>query len=198
VASETPYIATGWHQDKAGWVYVTPTEVIRPRWPVCPSVAVGDPTPETAPDCPVGGALAADGRFGQLAAAHIRLPEELSHVDLPSCGNLEDLKRAVRQAYTLRGLGRRSVIVPLIAATWRAALGGHSASVFVTGLTGTHKTSVVALCQQHYGQGFVARRLPATWASTANAIEQLGYAAKDILYAVDEFTPIGTPGEINA
>src|SRR5262249_47940401 len=50
---------------------------------------------------------------------------------------------------------------------------------------------VVALAQQHFGSGLDARHLPASWRSTANAIEALAFAAKDALLSVDDFAPTG-------
>ena len=53
--------------------------------------------------------------------------------------------------------------------------------MFLAGRTGTFKTTLAALCQQHFGADMDAGCLPANFASTANALESLAFAAKDAL-----------------
>ena len=42
-----------------------------------------------------------------------------------------------------------------------------------------------------------ARQLPASWSSTANALEAIAFAAKDALLTVDDFAPSGGQNDIN-
>src|SRR5262249_39636428 len=55
---------------------------------------------------------------------------------------------------------------------------------------------LAALLQQHFGAGFDARHLPASWSSTANANEALAFAAKDALFVVDDFVTQGNMADI--
>ena len=67
--------------------------------------------------------------------------------------------------------------------------------MFLTGRTGTFKTALAALCQQHFGAAMDASHLPANFASTANALESLAFSAKDTLLVVDDFAPTGGIGD---
>jgi hypothetical protein len=68
-------------------------------------------------------------------------------------------------------------------------------SIFLTGPSGSFKTTLAALCQQHFGADMDAGALPANFASTANALEGLAFSAKDALLVVDDFVPVGGIGD---
>jgi hypothetical protein len=80
---------------------------------------------------------------------------------------------------------------PLVACVYRAALGAARFSVLVSGPSGIFKTALAAVAQQHFRAGMHASGLPANFASTANALEWLAFAAKGALLAVDDFAPSG-------
>ena len=80
---------------------------------------------------------------------------------------------------------------PLLAAVYRAPLGRVDFSLFLTGKTGVFKTTLAALCQQHFGAALDASGLPANFASTAPALQWLACQAKDALLVVDDFAPTG-------
>src|SRR5580704_14216686 len=82
-----------------------------------------------------------------------------------------------------------------MASVYRAPWGGTDFSMFLTGRTGTFKTALAAICQQHFGTSMDASHLPANFASTANALEELAYLAKDSLLVVDDFVPTGGLGD---
>jgi hypothetical protein len=48
---------------------------------------------------------------------------------------------------------------------------------------------VSGLIAAHYGRGFDYRNLAENWSSTANAIERMGYLAKDVVLPVDDLAP---------
>jgi hypothetical protein len=87
------------------------------------------------------------------------------------------------------------IVFPLLAAVYRAPLGKVDFSLFLAGPSGTFKTALAALCQQHFGAGMDARTLPAHFDSTGNALEGLAFAAKDALMVVDDFVPAGGAGD---
>jgi hypothetical protein len=64
------------------------------------------------------------------------------------------------------------------------------------GSTGLFKTEFVALPQQHFGVEFNSRNLPGSWVSTANATESLAFAAKDMVFVVDDFAPGGNQADV--
>jgi hypothetical protein len=68
-------------------------------------------------------------------------------------------------------------------------------SLFLAGPSGTFKTALAALCQQHFGAEMDARAMPAHFGSTANALESLAFTAKDTMLVVDDFVPAGVAGD---
>lgn len=162
--------------------------------------------------------LHASGAVG--AAGHLDvpvvLPPALSGYALPeplaplapdvalACGPLGRAARAeaacltaaVRASLGLLRLGPDRLTFPLLAAVYRAPLGGSDFALHLAGPTGTFKSEAAALCQQHYGAGLDARHLPANWASTGNALEGLAFAAKDALFCVDDFCPAGSAADV--
>ena len=69
-------------------------------------------------------------------------------------------------------------------------------SVHLTGPTGAFKTELAALAQAHFGAAFNGRRLPASWADTANMLEKKAFLAKDAVLVVDDFAPTGTTADV--
>ncbi len=57
------------------------------------------------------------------------------------------------------------------------------------GETATFKTTYASLLMALWGPGFADGAPPATWGSTVNAIEGLGFVVKDALMLVDDFKP---------
>jgi hypothetical protein len=90
----------------------------------------------------------------------------------------------------------RRIAVPILAAVARAVLGGVDFSIHLTGATGVGKSELAALAQQHFGADMDARHLPASWTSTANALEAVAFCAKDALLIVDDFAPRGGPSDV--
>jgi hypothetical protein len=88
------------------------------------------------------------------------------------------------------------VSVPLLAATYRATLGATDLSVHLAGPTGTFKTELAALVQQHFGAAMDSRNLPGSWSSTGNLLEAVAFAAKDAVFVVDDFAPTGSAGDV--
>jgi hypothetical protein len=140
-----------------------------------------------------GGALGAPGPVGGIETS---LPIELHRLVLPNPPQGKDLVRAIRASLGLVGLGPDKVIFPGLGAVYRVVLGGADFSTFFPGPSGTFKTEWTALLQQHFGAGFDARNLPASWASTSNFLEALAFAAMDVILVVDDFKPAGSATDI--
>jgi hypothetical protein len=140
-----------------------------------------------------GGAL---GAKGPVAGIEVRLPEELQRYVLPHDDvDKGKLKAAVQASLELRKLAPDNMMVPLIAAPYRAVLGGADYSHFLSGPTGLHKTGVAAVIQQHVGAGMTERAPPANWSSTANQLEMVASSAKDTPLLIDEYVPGGAQAE---
>jgi hypothetical protein len=135
------------------------------------------------------GAIGADEPVSDI---EIALPNALAQVALPAPPTGDALARAITDAMKFLDLAPKTVTVPLFAAIWRAALAAADFSIHLAGPTGSGKTELAALAQQHFGSAMTARNLPASWSSTGNALEELAFQAKDILLVIDDFVPTGT------
>jgi hypothetical protein len=140
-----------------------------------------------------GGAIGPDGPAADI---EVSPPDALARYVLPPPPSGEDLRRALRASLALWDLGPRRVAVPGLAATYRAVLGPADYALHLCGPTGAGKTEFAALHQQHYGAALDARHLPASWASTGNALESVAFACKDGLLTVDDFAPSGSPADV--
>lgn len=140
-----------------------------------------------------GGAISADGL---LADVPVALPESLSGFDLPAPPDGTEARAAICASLRMLKVGPDSLTFPLLAAVYRAALGHTDFALHLAGRTGTFKSEVAALAQQHFGAGLDARHLPANWSSTGNALEGLAFAAKDTLLVVDDFCPVGSSADV--
>ena len=110
-----------------------------------------------------------------------------------------ELSEAVRASLALLNLGPDTITAPVLGAVYRAPLAEPSPVDFalhLTGPTGAFKTELAALAQAHFGAAFHGRRLPASWADTANMLEKKSFLAKDAVLVVDDFAPTGTTADI--
>ena len=140
-----------------------------------------------------GGALGPGGPVTDIA---VDLPPNLMGFRLPTITSESTLRDAVCSSLGLLGLAPDTVIVPMLAAAYRAPLGNNEVSVFVEGRSGAYKSSVAGVVQQHYGAGLDEQHLPGSWASTATALEAIAFLSKDTMIVVDDYVPRGGPREI--
>jgi hypothetical protein len=140
-----------------------------------------------------GGVL---GQDGQEANMEVSLPSGLERLVIPRPPTGNGLKQAIRASLSLLDLAPDQVSVPLWGTTWRAVLGSADFGVHLTGPTGTGKTELATLVQQHFGATFDARHLPGSWLSTGNSLEDLAFTAKDAVLVIDDFAPGGTTADI--
>ncbi len=131
-----------------------------------------------------------------MEGVRVRLTEPFTRFMLPSLTTKEELQKAVRASVKLLDLAPDTLTVPLFAGIWRVAAGGTDFSQFLIGPSGTFKTALAALIQQHWGAELDAQHLPAGWSSTANANEALSFLAKDTILVVDDFAPTGSPFDV--
>ncbi len=139
-----------------------------------------------------GGAISS---HGPMAGLQVKLPAPLAAYQIGSGQDSDDCTQAVRASLQFLEVAPDRVTFPLLAGTYCAALGGAAFSLFLAGTTGVFKSALAALCQQHFGASLDANRLPANFASTANALESLAFHAKDALLVVDDFAPTGLQGD---
>ena len=112
---------------------------------------------------------------------------------LPDVPDVRDVRAAVRESLALAGIAPDKVMVPVLAAAYRAPLPlPPDCAVWLFGRSGTLKTAITALAQQHYGPSMDAHGLPGNWTSTANALEAQAFTLDSALYTVDDYSPDAT------
>ena len=141
------------------------------------------------------GYLHAGGVIGvpEGVAASVRLSGVLERYRLPEPLQGKELQEAVRASLRLLNLGPDRIMVPLLAATYRAALDTADFSLSLAGASGAFKSELAGLAQRHFGAEMDANHLPGSWSSTENALEDLAFRCKDALLTIDDFAP--TPGD---
>lgn len=133
------------------------------------------------------------GKSGHKPDITVRLPHELSNYALPKPIKSRE---AFAASASLPGIGPPAVTVPLLLAAYRAAMGPTDFAIHLAGRTGTFKSELTSLIQSHFGAGMDARHLPASWSSTANALEALAYKAANAIMVIDDFVPLGTAWQV--
>ena len=110
--------------------------------------------------------LHADGAIGAngaISTTHIDLPLSLAHYQLPGPPDNDVLIEAIKADVRLLDLASDHITIPLHCGTYRAALGSVDFAIHLAGDTGTFKTEVAALIQQHFGIQLDSRNLPGSW-----------------------------------
>jgi hypothetical protein len=123
-------------------------------------------------------------------------PQSLTRFTLPAPATGDAQRQAVRSSLGTLNLAPDAVSVPLLGAVYRAVLGGVDFGLHLAGQTGAGKSELAAIMQHHFGAGLDSRNLPGSWSSTANALEGLAFAGKDVLITVDDFAPEGSSHDI--
>ncbi len=141
-----------------------------------------------------GGAIGADGPLD----VQVRLFGPLERFRLPEPPAGDEAKEAVLASLDLLTLADIRIMAPLLATVYRACLGTTDFTLFLVGPTGSLKSELSALAQQHYGPEMSRLKLPGNWSSTANSLEDLACRAKDALLTVDDFAPVGSSREVES
>ena len=138
------------------------------------------------------------GPLGSVSDVEVALPSDLQNFALPEPPTGSDLVEAVRASLLLLEVAGDLLTFPTYCRVWRASLGGSDSGQHLFGPTGSGKSELAALAQQHFGPGLDARHLPGNWSSTDNALEVLAFTAKDALVVVDDFCPTGSSYDVQA
>jgi hypothetical protein len=142
------------------------------------------------------GAIGADGLTTDI---DVELDGSLIRYCLPHPSSGKELVQAVTASLALLELTHPRIMGPSLGAAYRAPLGTPAdCSLFLFGPTGSGKSEVSALCQQHYGPEMDRQHLPGAWTSTSNAMESLAFLGKDGLTVFDDFKAAGTRSETEA
>lgn len=139
-----------------------------------------------------GGGVDQDGVNSDV---NVELPHDLRHYRLDP-GSKQSAKSAFRNSLNLSTLAPPEISWPLVLSAYRSAVDETDFALHLSGRTGTFKSEFCSLIQSHFGSGMDARHLPASWSSTANALECQCYAAKDAICVIDDFVPNGTTWQV--
>jgi hypothetical protein len=140
-----------------------------------------------------GGAIGATGTIPGVAVA---LPDSLALFTLPEPVQGHELRECVRASLRFLQVAPEHVTIPLLASDYRAVLLTADFAVHISGRTGTLKTALATVNQQHFGAGMDVRHLPGSWSSTGNSLEALAFVAKDALLVIDDFNPHGSVHDV--
>jgi hypothetical protein len=141
-------------------------------------------------------ASGAIGGAGAVRSINVRLLGTTSGYELGVPADPGTLVSAVAASLRLVELGPSSVSFPLLAATYRPAFGGADFALHLAGETGSFKSELAALHQQHFGATMNRLHLPGSWSSTGNALEMSAFHAKDALFVIDDFAPQGSSADV--
>ena len=135
---------------------------------------------------------------GYVSGIEVDLGRGLLNYQLPDPQN-GDIQVAIRASIELLRIAPDHIIWPLLAAVFRSVLSEWlpaELSVFLVGPTGTFKTCLAAVCTAYFGKGWTGSNTPASWSSTANALERMAFTTKDHVLFIDDFAPNGTSTDI--
>lgn len=107
----------------------------------------------------------------------------------------EDPKGAMELSLRFLDLAPDRVVYPIWGAVWLAPLRDLIDVGFMMwayGVTGSLKSTLVALALNHYGPAFSERHMPADFVDTVNRLAHKAFVAKDALLVVDDFAPQST------
>lgn len=124
-----------------------------------------------------------------ISGVSVQLDAPLDRAQLPE--KVEEPTEAIRCSLKVLDCGPARVTIPLLGAIYLAPLASilePDFALYLTGPTGSFKSELAALGQQHFGR-FDRKHLPASWSSTENAIEAILFTLKDMLAVVDDFAP---------
>lgn len=138
-----------------------------------------------------GGAIT---KAGNDETVGVQLPVELSRYRLTP----QPAKPSVQATLRLIKLSPETVSWTLLGGTVAPLYGPVDFAIHLAGRTGTFKSELVSLYQSHYGSEMNARSLPASWSSTANALEAQAFLVKNAALVVDDFVPSGSSWQVRA
>ncbi len=137
------------------------------------------------------------GERGIVEGLEVELAGSLERFELPAPPQGKERLDAIKASLrVLDGLAPDDVVFPLFTFTWGVVVQPFRSAVHLAGITGGGKTELAALMQRHFGASMDAARLPGTWSSTANALEEQAFLTKDAILVIDDFKPGGSKWDV--
>jgi hypothetical protein len=140
-----------------------------------------------------GGAI---GSSGAVSDVKVRLVDPVNRFELRLPAGPDKLVLALKASLRLVELGPAEICFPVLAATARSVFGDADFAIHVAGETGSFKSELAAVHQQHFGASMNRLHLPGAWSSTGNALETLAFHVKDALLVIDDFAPQGSANDV--
>jgi hypothetical protein len=126
---------------------------------------------------------------------------QLQNICLETPISIDHLKKNCLEVLEFAKVGPSHLMIPLLAFTFRAPTASTlrmAQILFITGPSGVFKSVLLGLMMAFYGRKFSHLNIPGNFESTANAIERMGYLAKDIIFGIDDFAPDGSLYDVQA
>lgn len=198
IVARTVFTHLGWRRVADRYVYLHAGGAIGPD--ACARRCARNPSSHLLRAHEEPHSLGEEGGFAPIAPEapeiEVNMGPELARFTLPTPPSEARAVAATAASLRMLELAADEVIIPVFAATWQSVLGPCDFSLHLSGASGTFKTELAAMCQQHFGPELDARNLLGSWSSTANSLEALAFIAKDALLVVDDFAPSGTPNDV--
>jgi hypothetical protein len=135
-----------------------------------------------------GGGIDADGPV----AVHVETAKEVAIYRLPEPDEMRFAQAVEHVLMVYDLLGDQAVAAVFASLPCRAVLGPSRQAVHFSGSTGSCKTSLACLITRFHAPGFERTDpMPATWKSTANAIQRAQHEAGDVVLPVDNLVADG-------
>jgi DNA primase len=137
-----------------------------------------------------GGAIGMEG-------IQVRIFRDLARYVLPGVGG--DVQAAMKASLKFLDVAKWEVTIPLWSAMYLAPLSSlvsPSFTIWIFGETGSMKSTLTALALCHYGN-FSYNTPPASWETTAGALEKKAFLCKDAPLWIDDYTTKGTAHGMN-
>lgn len=124
--------------------------------------------------------------------ASVKAPGALRGYQIPETVTESQVREAYHWIERFLDCGDLQATAPVMAAMFLAPLASFlnlDFALFLTGYTGSHKSSLIAAAMAVWGAKWSKDTLPASFNDTANALEALGFYAKDLPLPIDNYVP---------
>lgn len=132
--------------------------------------------------------------------ARVVAPEKLKNYSIPESATDAAVRDAFLWIERFLECGDLTATAPVMACIFLAPLYSFlnlDFALFLTGHTGTHKSSLVAAAMAVWGSKWSKDTMPASFNDTANALEGMGFHAKDLPLPIDNYVP-SAKGDVQA
>jgi hypothetical protein len=139
------------------------------------------------------------GPHGVVEGIETQLPPALARYELRLPRDPAETRAAIVASLRTLTMAGSQIMYPLLAFVYRSVLGPVAFVIFLLGSSGTFKSSIASVMQQHFGPrmgwDIAGFHLPLGFESTANAAEVVAFQVKDSLLTIDDFAPSADPHE---